>query len=108
MKESASYPIWFGRAWVFVHEHMKKNPEKHVSSAVLNAFAAKMVQHMFTDEDMVCQLAVISLWGTICDISVFWFNFKFTWVNNRLRSQLLYPTFTQQTHRRRGSKALQQ
>lgn len=61
MKDSARYPIWFGRAWVFVHEHMKKNPRKEMSHAVLNVFTAKMVQRMFIDEDMVFQLIVISL-----------------------------------------------
>lgn len=71
MKDSARYPIWFGKAWVFVHEHMKKNPGKEMSNAVLNAFTAKMVQRMFIDEDMVCQLIVISLGTQFLIIFVF-------------------------------------
>lgn len=101
MKDSARYPIWFGRAWVFVHEHMKKNPGKEMSHAVLNVFTAKMVQRMFIDEDMVFQLIVISL-GAQFIICVF-FNLKLRWVNNRFQSQELCPTFLRQEN---GEKSI--
>jgi len=47
MKDSASYPIWFGRAWVFVHELTETNPGVPPSSEALHSFAEVMIQQMF-------------------------------------------------------------
>lgn len=51
MKDSASYPIWFGRAWVFVHELTETNPGVPPSSEALHSFAEVMIQQMFVDEE---------------------------------------------------------
>lgn len=51
MKDSASYPLWFGRAWVFVHEKMEANPGSLPSTQTLHTFAEMMIERMFVDEE---------------------------------------------------------
>ena len=73
MKDSASYPLWFGRAWVFIHETMEANTGSLPSTQTLHTFAEMMIERMFVDEeaagsDVDFGPTLIMLWGTVCTV----------------------------------------